>query len=98
GAATATATGAMGAARAERLFGQARLMVADKSRRLLEGERWAEEQESRRLRELGTALTTAVDIDALTGALSRHLPYIGVNGCRLVLYEDGAAPFRAGRA
>ncbi|WP_158711023.1 substrate-binding domain-containing protein [Streptomyces albus] len=85
------------AARVERLVGQARLMVADKSGRLLEGERWAEEQESRRLRELGTALTTAVDLDALTGALSRHLPPIGVAGCRLVLYEDGASVFTPAR-
>ncbi|MEU8351328.1 substrate-binding domain-containing protein, partial [Streptomyces sp. NPDC048845] len=76
---------------AERLLGQARLTVADKSHRLLEYERWAEEQESRRLRELGTTLTTATDMDALTGALSRHLPGTGVAGCRLALYEDGGA-------
>ncbi|MET9801219.1 substrate-binding domain-containing protein [Streptomyces sp. NPDC006368] len=80
-----------GRARAERLFGQARLMVADKSHRLLEYERWAEEQESRRLRDLGTTLTTTTDLDALTGALARHLPGTGVPGCRLVLYGDGAA-------
>ncbi|OKK06566.1 hypothetical protein AMK26_11210 [Streptomyces sp. CB03234] len=73
---------------AERLFGQARLMVADKSHRLLEYERWVKEQEARRLRELGTALTTAVDTDALVDALARHLPGTGVPGCRLVLYGD----------
>ncbi|MET9428778.1 substrate-binding domain-containing protein [Streptomyces sp. NPDC003036] len=80
-------------ARGERLFGQARLMVADKSRRLLEYERWAKEQEARRLRELGTALTTAVDTEALADALSRHLPDMGIPSCRLVLYGDepGAA-------
>ncbi|SEP86528.1 substrate-binding domain-containing protein [Streptomyces radiopugnans] len=76
-------------ARAERLLGQARLMVADKSHRLLEYERWAEQQDARRLRELGTALTTAVDMEALTGALARHLPDTGVPGCRLALYEGG---------
>ncbi|MEU3554774.1 substrate-binding domain-containing protein, partial [Streptomyces fragilis] len=73
----------------ERLLGQARLMVADKSRRLLEYARWADEQEARRLRELGTALTTATDTDALTGVLAERLPAMGVRGCRLVLYENG---------
>jgi signal transduction histidine kinase/AraC-like DNA-binding protein len=73
----------------ERLLGQARLMVADKSRRLLEYARWADEQEARRLRELGTALTTATDTDALTGALAERLPAMGVQGCRLLLYGDG---------
>uniref|UniRef100_UPI0014093E26 substrate-binding domain-containing protein n=1 Tax=Streptomyces chilikensis TaxID=1194079 RepID=UPI0014093E26 len=76
--------------RGERLLGQARLMVADKSRKLLEYARWADEQEARRLRELGTALTTAPDIDALTGALADRLPAMGVRGCRIVLYDDGA--------
>ncbi|GAB2575920.1 substrate-binding domain-containing protein [Streptomyces capparidis] len=85
-------------ARAERLFGQARLLVADKAHRLLEYERWAEEQDARKLRELATALTTAVDIDALTGALARHLPGMGVPHCRLVLYRGdghGTGPGRA---
>ena len=81
-----------GRARVERLIGQARLMVADKSHRLLEYERWADQQNSRRLRDLGTELTTAVDIGALTGALARHLPYTGVPECHLVLYEDGRRP------
>ncbi|MTE17965.1 helix-turn-helix domain-containing protein [Streptomyces sp. TRM43335] len=73
----------------ERLLGQARLMVADKVHRLLEYERWAEQQDARRLRALGTALTTVVDMDALTGTLARHLPGTGVPGCRLVLHEPG---------
>ncbi|MGK5498232.1 substrate-binding domain-containing protein [Streptomyces sp. URMC 125] len=81
-------------ARAERLLGQARLMVADKSHRLLEYERWAEQQDARRLREMGTALTTVVDMGALSAVLARHLPETGVPGCRLVLREPGE---RAGR-
>lgn len=70
---------------AERLVGQARLMIADKSYRLLEYERWAREQESRRLRALGTTLTTAVDPGAITAALDRHLPGLDVPGCTLLL-------------
>ncbi|MGP4114890.1 substrate-binding domain-containing protein [Streptomyces sp. 4N509B] len=86
-----------GDARAERLLGQARLLVADKARRLLEYERWAREQEARRLRELGTALTTAVDTDAIRAALDRHLPGLGVAGYRLVL-GDGLTGERGGRS
>ncbi|MEE1941267.1 substrate-binding domain-containing protein [Streptomyces sp. TRM 70361] len=79
-------------ARAERLLGQARLLVAGRSHRLLEYERWSEQQTARRLRELGTALTTAVDTAALAGALARHLPETGVPDCRLVLHENGGRP------
>ncbi|MDT0344908.1 substrate-binding domain-containing protein [Streptomyces litchfieldiae] len=78
-------------ARAERLTGQARLMVADKSHRLLEYERWTSEQQARRLRELATTLTTVTDTGALTAALERHLPGLAVPGCRLVL-GDGLPP------
>lgn len=74
---------------AERMLGQARLMVADKSHRLLEYERWAEDQEARRLRELGTALTTVVGLDGLTAVLAGHLPAMGVSDCHVALYEDG---------
>ena len=74
---------------AERLLGQARLMVADTARRLLERERWAEEQETRCLRELGTALTTALDVGTLVDTLARRLPGTGVPGCRLVLHDPG---------
>ncbi|MFD5316420.1 substrate-binding domain-containing protein [Streptomyces sp. NPDC127098] len=79
--------------RAERLLGQARLMVADKSRRLLEYERWTLEQESRRLRVLSTTLTTAVDLSEIDAALDRHLPQLAIPGHRLVVAEaEGGAP------
>ncbi|WP_189933175.1 substrate-binding domain-containing protein [Streptomyces sulfonofaciens] len=69
---------------AERLIGQARLLVADKSQRLLEYERWCIEQESRRLRALGTTLTTAADAEEISAALGRHLPGLDVAGCTLL--------------
>lgn len=79
-------------ARAEHLIGQARLLVADKSQRLLEYERWGMEQESRRLRALGTALTTAADTAEITAALDRHLPGLDVPGCTLLTASaDGEA-------
>jgi DNA-binding LacI/PurR family transcriptional regulator/AraC-like DNA-binding protein/signal transduction histidine kinase len=72
-------------ARAERLLGRARLIVAEVGRRLLEYERWQAEQTSRRLRELGNALSSALDMRALTEVLDRQLPVLGVPHCRLLL-------------
>jgi DNA-binding LacI/PurR family transcriptional regulator/AraC-like DNA-binding protein/signal transduction histidine kinase len=71
--------------RAERLLDRARLIVADVGRRLLEYERWQAEQTSRRLRELGNALSSAVDMRALADVLDRQLPMLGVPHCRLLL-------------
>ena len=73
--------------RGERLLAQARLLVADASRRLLEYERWLDGQEAGRLREFGTALATVVDLDGLGEALERHAVVGGLPGCRVVLYE-----------
>ncbi|MFE7033306.1 substrate-binding domain-containing protein [Streptomyces sp. NPDC057621] len=74
----------------EVLFGQARLVVAERSRALLEYERWSGTQRARRLREFGTALTTVVDLEGLSDVLERHLGQSGVPHCRIVLYERGA--------
>ncbi|WP_255952153.1 substrate-binding domain-containing protein [Streptomyces odontomachi] len=81
-------------ARAEHLVGQGRLLVADKSQRLLEYERWGMEQESRRLRALGTALTTAADTAEITAALERHLPSLDVPGCTLLTASDDGEALR----
>ncbi|MFE1358250.1 substrate-binding domain-containing protein [Streptomyces harbinensis] len=81
-----------GDARRERLLGQARLMVADKTQRLLEYERWTKEQEARGLQELAAALTTVTDTAALTGALDRRLPPLGIPAVRLLLDPAPAPP------
>ncbi|MGW0790141.1 substrate-binding domain-containing protein [Streptomyces sp. NPDC002911] len=72
----------------ELLLGQARLMVAEKAHRLLEYERWEQVRQSQRLRELGTALTTVVDVEGLTDVLERHTVTARMPGCRLVLYDE----------
>ncbi|UED85385.1 substrate-binding domain-containing protein [Streptomyces profundus] len=79
-------------ARLERVIGQARLLVADKSRRLLEYERWAEEQQARRLRALATTLTTVTHAAGLHRALRRHLPGLGVPEYRLALRDATEPP------
>ncbi|MFI1439269.1 substrate-binding domain-containing protein [Streptomyces fructofermentans] len=85
----------------EVLFGQARLVVAERSRALLEYERWSQTQRARRLREFGTALTTVVDLEGLSDVLERHLGQSGVPHCRIVLYDrngDASAPAALGTA
>ncbi|MCW8098406.1 substrate-binding domain-containing protein [Streptomyces tauricus] len=85
----------------EVLFGQARLVVAERSRALLEYERWSGTQRARRLREFGTALTTVVDLEGLSDVLERHLGQSGVPHCRIVLYErdaDASGPAALGMA
>ncbi|MCT2581562.1 substrate-binding domain-containing protein [Actinophytocola gossypii] len=71
--------------RAGHLLDRARLVAADAGRRLLEYERWHADQTSRHLRELGNALSAAVDPKALTEVLDRQLPALGVPGCQLLL-------------
>ncbi|MFS8198446.1 substrate-binding domain-containing protein [Streptomyces sp. CWNU-52B] len=85
----------------EVLFGQARLLVAERSRALLEYERWSQTQRARRLREFGTALTTVVDLEGLSDVLERHLGQSGVPHCRIVLYDrdtDASGPAAPGMA
>ncbi|MDQ1041120.1 DNA-binding LacI/PurR family transcriptional regulator/AraC-like DNA-binding protein/signal transduction histidine kinase [Streptomyces sp. V3I8] len=85
----------------EALFGQARLVVAERSRALLEYERWSQTQRARRLREFGTALTTVVDLEGLSDVLERHLGQSGVPHCRIVLYDrnaDASSPAALGTA
>ncbi|MFE3743787.1 substrate-binding domain-containing protein, partial [Streptomyces sp. NPDC059134] len=79
---------APGRAHGELLLGQARLLVAEQAHRLLEYERWAQGQQSQRLRELGTDLTTVVDLEALTEVLERHTAAAGMPRCRLVLHDE----------
>ncbi|MFF3501826.1 substrate-binding domain-containing protein [Streptomyces sp. NPDC003247] len=85
----------------ELLFGRARLLAAERSRALLEYERWSQTRRARRLRQFGTALTTVVDLEGLSDVLERHLTEPGVPHCRIVLYErahDSADPAVRGMA
>jgi AraC-like DNA-binding protein/signal transduction histidine kinase len=78
------------ARRAEWLLGQARLVVADAGRRKLEYECWQAEQTSRLLRELGYALSSVVDLPAMTGVLEQQLPSLGIPRWHLAL--ESSAP------
>lgn len=76
--------------RVERLIGQARLIVAEAAHRRLEAERWRTDQAARRLRELGNALSSAVDVAALEKVLDRHLPELGIPAWHLSLEPRAA--------
>ncbi|WP_328990686.1 substrate-binding domain-containing protein [Kribbella sp. NBC_01245] len=73
-----------------RLIGQARLIVAEAAHRHLEAERWRTDQAARRLRELGNALSSAVDVAALEKVLDRHLPELGIPAWHLSLESRAA--------
>ena len=58
---------------------------------------WQAEQTSRRLRELGSALSSVVDLPALTDVLERHLPGLGITRWHLALDGVLAGMLPAGR-
>ncbi|HEV2778334.1 MAG TPA: substrate-binding domain-containing protein [Actinophytocola sp.] len=78
---------------AEHLLATARLVVAEAGRRLLEYERWQADQTARQLRELGSALSSVVDMPAMHGVLERQLPGLGIPRWHLAL--DSSAPLDA---
>ncbi|MFD7709890.1 substrate-binding domain-containing protein [Streptomyces sp. NPDC059786] len=77
---------------AEVLFGRAHLIAAERSRGLLEYERWAQGRQDRRLREFGRALTMVVDLEGLADVLERHSAEPGLPPCRIVLYDRARSP------
>jgi DNA-binding LacI/PurR family transcriptional regulator/serine phosphatase RsbU (regulator of sigma subunit) len=78
------------AARAENLWQQARVLLADlvqqaHARRYLEAERWTEV-----LRELGQVLINTFDVSQLTSVLNERLPALGIGCGYLCLYEGSS--------
>lgn len=85
-----TVLGTSVAARAENLWQQARVLLADllqqtHVRRHLEAERWADV-----LRELGQILINTFDVTQLISVLSENLPGLGIKSGYLCLYEHAS--------
>ncbi len=78
--------------RAEDLWHQARVMVAERSRRVRGYEAWSARQQTERLRRISHGLATMTTIPALMDVLAGELPPLGVSACYLALYEDPAKP------
>lgn len=75
--------------RLENLFGQARVLVAEIAHRVQAVRQLREERQTAILREIGQALITTVDMDAIADILADRLPTLGIASCFLSLYTQG---------
>ena len=75
-------------AQAESLWQQARLVIAETTRRVDTRLTRQAVQQSQTLRGIGVSLSTAFDRKALTDALAEALPTLGVPSAYLALYEQ----------
>lgn len=73
---------------AENLFGQARVMIGEASRRAQIARRLQSEHQSRVLRDMGQALITTFDVNRLADVLAGRIPDLGIESCYLALYEN----------
>lgn len=75
-------------ARAESLFGQARVLVGEAIQRAQSARRLYIERQNSLLREIGQTLITVFDIDRLADVLCVRLPELGIRSSYLALYGD----------
>lgn len=75
---------------AENLFGQARVVIGEAIQRAQSARQLQDERQSQSLRDIGQALITAYDVDALGEVLVERLPELGIDTCYLALYENPA--------
>jgi diguanylate cyclase (GGDEF)-like protein len=78
--------------RAEDLWQQARVMIAEAARRAEAFQRMQFEQQARVLQGINQLLLGTVGQVELMGAIAEGLPRLGIDGCCLALYEKPAAP------
>ncbi len=73
--------------RAETLWQQARVMLAETALRAQMRQEFRQEQQARTLREISQALITTFEIQGLMDILARELPRLGIPGAYLFLYD-----------
>jgi signal transduction histidine kinase/DNA-binding LacI/PurR family transcriptional regulator/AraC-like DNA-binding protein len=78
--------------RAEDLFGQARVLIGEAAQRAQAYRQLQAERQNEILREIGQALITVFDTDALADTLAEQLPRLGIRSCYLALYEQRESP------
>lgn len=80
--------------RAEDLFSQARVLIGEAAQRAQAYRQLQAERQNEILREIGQALITVFDTEALADTLARELPRLDIRSCYLALYEprEAAAP------
>jgi GAF domain-containing protein/DNA-binding LacI/PurR family transcriptional regulator len=83
--------------RAEDLWQQARVMIGEAEERAQAHQRLQAEQQAERLREIGQALITTLDMEELLAVLTEELPRLGIPSCYLSLYKDPKRPTDSSR-
>jgi signal transduction histidine kinase/DNA-binding LacI/PurR family transcriptional regulator/AraC-like DNA-binding protein/FixJ family two-component response regulator len=78
--------------RAEDLWQQARVLIAQTAARTEVHRAWQTSQRAAALREIESALLITFDLDEMMNILADGLPRLGIRGCYLSLYEDPEAP------
>ncbi len=81
-----------GLVRAEDLWHQARVMLAERSRRGRAYQAWSARQQTERLRKISHGLATMTTVPDLMNVLAEELPHLGISACYLALYEDPCKP------
>ena len=79
--------------RAEGLWGQARVMIGEMTRRQQAHKELQAGQQARTLRQIEAALITTFDVERLMDVLAESLPRLGIPSCYLALYEN-PRPYR----
>lgn len=80
--------------RAEDLWQQARVMIAETTYRARAYQELLARQQAERLRQIGQTLIMTFDLTPSIEALTRGLSELGIPACYLSLYEDPAQPER----
>jgi signal transduction histidine kinase/AraC-like DNA-binding protein/DNA-binding response OmpR family regulator len=84
-------------ARAEDLFGQARVLIGEAAQRTQAYRQLQAERQSDMLREIGQALITAFNVEKLADVLAERLPALGIASCYVALYENPALSLERAR-
>jgi DNA-binding LacI/PurR family transcriptional regulator len=78
--------------RAEDLWQQARVIIAEATNRSRAYQESLARQQADQLRQIGQTLITTFDLATSTDVLAERLPDLGFPGCYLALYEDPERP------
>ena len=74
--------------RAENLLEQARILIGESAQRLQAFQRLAVEQQEQKLQSLGHSLSSLVSLRPMCEGIAEHLPDLGIEHCRVALYEQ----------
>jgi signal transduction histidine kinase/CheY-like chemotaxis protein len=68
------------------------VLIGETTQRVLAYQMVWEKQQDETLRNVGQALISAFDVTELCDVLAEQLPWLGIEGCYLALYEQGPTP------